>query len=229
VGDGLVLISAWESLVRNYAGLHEELKQKYMAHLKRQDAAPFSSKEIKELSQAGFLTGSTSVPTSSDTFLRPDMASLGTLQYVANAGSQYAAGSGEATAAGAVEHIAGGTGASNRMSLSSSTPTSCSFSLPNMGPYLKLLVSARDHLFSILSKSNAHKTMELERLRERWDGGAADKESEKHDRKGLLPGKTKKWRTFYGLTFEWVLAECIGAGLVECFQTGSIGLAVRAL
>jgi hypothetical protein len=45
----------------------------------------------------------------------------------------------------------------------------------------------------------------------------------------VLPGRTRKWKDFHGLKFEWVLAECLGAGLVEVFETGSVGLGVRAV
>lgn len=45
----------------------------------------------------------------------------------------------------------------------------------------------------------------------------------------LLPARTKKWKSFWGMRFEWVLAECMGAGLVEVFETGSVGLGVRAV
>ncbi|KAJ2984426.1 hypothetical protein NUW58_g6065 [Xylaria curta] len=46
---------------------------------------------------------------------------------------------------------------------------------------------------------------------------------------GVLPGQTRKWRQFYGLTFDWVLQEAVGAGLVEIFETRSVGRGVRAV
>jgi len=74
----------------------------------------------------------------------------------------------------------------------------------------------------------------MDLLRERWDGGIT-KGSEQEERKkargefsGLLPGRTKKWRGFWGLRFEWILEECVGSGLVEIFETGSVGIGVRA-
>ena len=77
--------------------------------------------------------------------------------------------------------------------------------------------------------------MPLYLLRERWDGGiAADGGTGADPGKrargefvGMLPSRTKKWRTFWGLGFEWVLAEAMGAGLVECFETGSVGRGIR--
>jgi hypothetical protein len=229
IGDGLVLVSAWERLVRADMGLEVELKEKYIALLKTRSAPSMSLDEIRKLSQAGYLTGSTVAPTASDTFLRPATASLGSLQSVAGAGSRHEAGSEGAVATSATAHISGGTGSSSRILPVSGPTSSHSFSLPNTGPYLRLLSTARDHIYSLLSKSGPHKSMPLERLKERWDGGVADTEVESHARKGILPGKTKKWRQFYGLEFEWILAECVGAGLVECFATGSIGIGVRVI
>jgi hypothetical protein len=131
----------------------------------------------------------------------------------------------------ATQHIHGGT------SLSSSRPSttgSYTFSLPHMGAHIKLLVDARNHLLSILKKTQ-HKEMPLDVLRERWDGGVAA-HTEQAERKklrgefaGVLPGRTKKWKQFYGMRFDWVLEECLGAGLVELFETGSVGRAVRAV
>jgi hypothetical protein len=72
-------------------------------------------------------------------------------------------------------------------------------------------------------------------LKERWDGGiagsdeAARAQRARGEWQGVLPGKTKKWKSFYGLEFEWVLEECLGAGMVECFKTGSVGVGIRAI
>lgn len=102
-----------------------------------------------------------------------------------------------------------------------------------MGMHIKLLVDARTHLLSLLKKSK-FKEAPLDVLRERWDGGVSGGNAEREERKkarrefvGVLPGRTKKWRQFYGMRFEWVLEECVGAGLVEVFETGSVGRAVR--
>jgi hypothetical protein len=103
--------------------------------------------------------------------------------------------------------------------------------------HIKLLVNARNHLLSILKKTK-FKEAPLDVLRERWDGGVAGAgvggNAERDERKkarrefvGVLPGRTKKWKQFYGMRFEWVLEECLGAGLVELFETGSVGRAVR--
>ena len=109
-------------------------------------------------------------------------------------------------------------------------------SLPTMGSYLKLVTSARQQLVTLLVKiSPKHKEAPLSMLRERWDGGmASDTAPARHASRrvrgefdGVLPGQTKKWKHHYGLRFEWVIEECVGSGLVEVFDTGSVGLGVR--
>jgi len=77
--------------------------------------------------------------------------------------------------------------------------------------------------------------MPLDMLRERWDGGiAANDEATKAKRyrgewKGVLPARSRKWREFWGLRFDWVLDEAVGSGLVEGFETGSVGKGVRCV
>jgi len=101
-----------------------------------------------------------------------------------------------------------------------------------MGTHIKLLVDARNHLLTMLKKTK-YNEMPLDVLRERWDGGVAANDIQAERKKlrgefaGVLPGRTKKWKMFYGMRFEWVLEECLGAGLVELFETGSVGKAVR--
>ena len=105
-------------------------------------------------------------------------------------------------------------------------------SLPNTGPYLKLLTAARSQLVSLIMKSK-FREMPVYLLRERWDGGvsgddpAAKAKKYRGEFSGVLPSRTRKWKQFYGLSFDWVLAECLGAGLVEAFETRSVGRAVR--
>jgi hypothetical protein len=72
-------------------------------------------------------------------------------------------------------------------------------------------------------------------LRERWDGGVPSGDGGMRTKKasgeftGILPGRTKKWKQFWGMRLEWILEECVGAGLVECFQTRSVGIGVRMI
>jgi hypothetical protein len=119
-------------------------------------------------------------------------------------------------------------------SQASSSNSDLAVSLPNIGPYLRLLYAARSHLLELLGKSK-YREAPLYLLRERWDG-SVESESRVSVAKrargefaGLLPGKTKKWKDLYGLGFDWALQECLGAGLVELFETKSVGHGVRAL
>lgn len=92
--------------------------------------------------------------------------------------------------------------------------------------------AARSHLVSLAIKSK-FREVPVHLLRERWEGGvsadvpAAKTKKYRGEFTGSLPSRTRKWKQFYGLSFDWTLAECLGAGLVEVFETGSVGQAVR--
>lgn len=133
----------------------------------------------------------------------------------------------------------GGVNASLRTSSASSSPTTSTadlhLSLPSTGPYVRLLAAGRAHLLELLSKT-AYRELPLSLLRERWDGAVDGENSSASRAKNVrgvfsevLPGGTKKWRKLWGMRFEWVLAECVGAGEVEVFETGSVGLGVRSV
>jgi len=189
----------------------------------------FTSPQLSALVTFGFLTSASNYPSNTSLFASPGASSL---LAVSTSGSRHAAGSLDAAGGTqATQHIHGGT------SLSGSRPSVAAqytFSLPNMGTHIKLLVDARNHLLTLLKKTK-HIEMPLDVLRERWDGNVAAHDIKAERKKlrgefaGVLPGRTKKWKTFYGMRFEWVLEECLGAGLVELFETGSVGRAVRAI
>lgn len=235
VGDGIASVKAWQALLRAHSGLADELKEKYI-HLMSTNptsttipGSAFTPAEIAALTGAGFLTSSTTLTTTASAFFASPGAS--SLSAISSSGSRHAAGSLEAVGGQhATQHMHGGTSLSSRIP---ATGTFC-FSLPHTGMHIKLLVDARNHLLSILKKSK-FRSAPLDVLRERWDGGVAGtSNAEREERKkarrefvGVLPGRTKKWKAFYGMRFEWVLEECVGAGLVELFETGSVGRAAR--
>lgn len=107
-------------------------------------------------------------------------------------------------------------------------------SLPNMGPYLRLLGSARTQILETLRKSR-YSEAPLYLIRDRWDGSVemnSRASMAKHVRgefSGVLPGRTNKWKQLYGLNFYWALEEALGAGLIEVFNTGSVGPGVRSV
>jgi hypothetical protein len=234
-GEGLVLVTEWEKAVQAVSGLPNSIKEKFILHLKSRPTSVFTPNELKSLLQAGLVTGKSTSSSVSDIFLQPGSASLGTLIHVAESGSRHASGSGAASAASAIEHTSGGARPLNTGQVQQSQ-LPYNLSLPNTGPFLRLLSNARAHLLSLLTKSGPYKSMPLERLHERWEGGATELGDQddfeglgRIEKRGVLPGRTKKWKEFYGLRFEWVLAESVGAGLVECFRTGSIGTGVRVV
>ena len=194
---------------------------------------------------AGFLTSSNLSINLANIFARPGDASAGTLTSIASI-SKAASGSLAATGGHGAVHGAGGGGgtaglqerAPNQNTSDQSHKQSIraggelQLSLPSTGPFLKLLTTARSHLISLLSKSKYSEAPE-NLLRERWNGGVATEGRSARTGKGafadILPSRTRKWKQFYGLKFEWVLAECVGAGLVEVFETGSVGRGIRAV
>jgi len=209
---------------------------------------PFSLSDVKELMRAGFLTSS-SISRSSNAYSSPAIISSGAKTSISSISR---AASGSMAAVGGEEAIydAGGRGGLRR---SSSQLVECpereskhnseqvldsgedvQLSLPNTGSYLKLVTAARSHMISLLMKSR-FREMPMYLLRERWDGGvsaddpAAKAKEYRGEFSGILPSRTRKWKQFYGLSFDWVLAECLGAGLIEIFETGSVGRAVRKI
>ncbi|CAG8983920.1 hypothetical protein HYALB_00006887 [Hymenoscyphus albidus] len=160
---------------------------------------------------------------------KPGDGSRGTLTSIDSI-SRAASGSMAAVGGEGAVHAAGGSGGGAK----SSTTQEYDLALPGAGPFLKLLSNARTHLLSLLSKSKYREAPES-LLHQRWDGGIAienDTTAAKRNRgefAGVLPGRTRKWKQFNGISFEWILGECVGAGLVEVFNTGSVGRGIRAL
>lgn len=137
-------------------------------------------------------------------------------------------GSLDAVGGGAAQMV---TGSGTPSSTSSSRPANetLSISVPNNGAFIKLLKAALDHLSRLLEQRSAFREMPEDALREAWDGGLAERRRGGAGFSGVLPGRTRKWREHWGLRFEWVLEEAVGAGVVEVFETGSVGRGVRGL
>ncbi|KAL8950210.1 MAG: hypothetical protein Q9222_003739 [Ikaeria aurantiellina] len=200
----------------------------------------FSPDEVSFLKRAGFVTSSVDRSSSESRICgSSDSASRAptSISYVSRAASgSLAATGGE----GAVIEAGGSLGlcrGKSQFGANDELPFSASrhqLALPNAGPYLRLLMEARSHLVSLIHKSK-FREIPLYLLRERWDGGISSDDSASQRKKyrgefaGVLPSRTKKWRQFWGLKFDWVLAEVVGAGLAELFETGSVGQAVRVV
>ncbi|KAI9766524.1 MAG: hypothetical protein M1840_006481 [Geoglossum simile] len=231
VGEGLVLVKEWERVVMENKELGEEIKQALLHHLRTNSTALtlpqslFTPTDATSLLHAGFLTSSTQSWTTTDVYSQPSPSLLGTLTSLSRTATTAASGTLAAVGGQNAIHNSGGNVGTN---LTNPTGASDEFhlTLPTTGAYLRLLTSARSHLLSLLSKS-PYREAPLSLLRERWDGGVADPARNQRRATDVLPGRTRKWRVFFGLEFEWVLAECVGAGLMELFETGSVGLGVR--
>ncbi|CAF9924698.1 MAG: hypothetical protein HETSPECPRED_005663 [Heterodermia speciosa] len=243
IAEGVILYPDFERLVHE-SGLDEEIANTLLQRLQDNPlllnlpSNSFTASEAAALKQAGFLTSSSQGQQPSTPFTHA--TSPGTLTSLLSV-SRAPSGSLAAVGGESAIHDAGGSGTASGIRRSSSqlstenlhsSNRTFQISLPNTGPYLRLLTAARAHLIALLQKSR-FKEMPLYMLRERWDGGIASDDPAARAKKyrgeftGVLPARTKKWKRFYGLRFEWVLAECLGAGLLELFETGSVGRAAR--
>ncbi|KAI0446744.1 serine-threonine protein kinase 19-domain-containing protein [Xylaria telfairii] len=246
VGEFVVLASDYETSLKTTTALSDTARENLLNFLASNPDSQVLGRdalrpsEIQELVHAGFLTahhtgGVVSHGAISGTmrsYARPeDKITLTSLETV----SRQAAGSVGTVGGEGALHNAGGSGGGSLsvMALTSSPSTEYRLAVPGAGSFLKLVSTALDHLMSLLGKSKFREGPESV-LKELWDGGIVkvDGTSARRARgefAGVLPGQTRKWRQFYGLTFDWVLQEAVGAGLVEVFETHSVGRGVRAI
>ncbi|KAL6716280.1 hypothetical protein ACLMJK_005846 [Lecanora helva] len=247
IGDGLILFKNIENLADAANGLERGIANKFLHYLKANPMAHtisrthFSLSEVTALMQAGFLTSSCQSQHAGDAYTLVNSA-LSEKATSIRSVSQAASGSVAAVGGERAIDDAGGRAGFRRSDsqLQAGSDRNAELnigqelrvSLPNMGPYLKLLTAARSHMVSLIMKSK-FREVPLYLLKERWDGGvpgddpAAKAKKYRGEFAGVLPSRTRKWKQFYGLTFDWVLCECLGAGLVEVFETRSVGRAIR--
>lgn len=245
VGEGVVLVEDWKTRVREEADLDDEVKEKYLALM---DANPtsqtaqttdLSKDEVRSLVQSGFLTSPAALSSGTSNLF----ASTGTssLSSISSSGHKAPTGSLAAIGGAAAIHDSGGSGsmlatsATRPSSLNKVQSQTMTFAVPSTGAYLKLLTTARTQLVALLRQlSPRYKEATWDLLWEKWDGNtptdaASKKKRERGEWTGVLPGKTRKWREFWGVRFEWVVAEAVGAGVVEVFDTGVGVWAIRAI
>jgi hypothetical protein len=226
----LVRTDAWVGLVRAAAGVGPAAGSKLVALLEGRDpTAPLDGGEIAELVSAGLLTGAPGRTAAVSTGIlagsnpAADAATLGSLASVSRAGARHASGTLEAAgASSSLAHLGGGGTRPNLLPSTGGGEDADPLrghrpSVPNAGPFLRLLADGRAHMLALLARGGPRRSLPLGRLREYWNGG------------GVPAWRTKKWRDLHGLRLEWVLADCVGSGLVECFPTGSVGIGVRVL
>lgn len=81
-------------------------------------------------------------------------------------------------------------------------------SYPNCGVFLKLINSGRAWLVKTLSKNSHHEMLE-EQLYPKWEGVTASGDSKMNNFR----------KPFYGYDLSWILADALGSGAVEVFNT----------
>ncbi|GIZ49669.1 hypothetical protein CKM354_001269700 [Cercospora kikuchii] len=244
VGEGVVLVEDWvERILREDVVLSKELKEQYVSLMREHPASQtvpvinVDQADIKSLVQAGFLTNPAALSsTVGNVFARPTGGPAGS---IATAGHTAVTGTFAAVGGSGAIHDSGGGGSTlatqhNRTHNNKVQPT-MTFSLPGTGSYLKMLTEGRQHLLFLLKQlSPKFREATKDLLEEKWNGNVLGDEVSKAKRmrgewSGVLPGQTRRWKQFHGLEFEWILAECLGSGLVELFDTGSVGMGVRAI
>ncbi|KAI6712378.1 hypothetical protein JHW43_005095 [Diplocarpon mali] len=228
LGEVLIMVRDLDDMIRK-SGVKEATRERFVEILRASPTAlkvargQLPEEDAKALMQAGFLTSSTPSWTSTEVFSRPAGGSRGTMTSLDRV-SRAASGSLAAVGGEGAVYAAGGSGGGSR----GPGAGEYTLALPTTGSFLKLVVSARAHLLSLLSRCKYQEAPES-LLRQRWDGGLATATYNRGECTALLPGQTRKWRQFRGMSFDWILGECVGAGLVEVFDTRSIGRGVRAL
>ncbi|ORY65848.1 serine-threonine protein kinase 19-domain-containing protein, partial [Pseudomassariella vexata] len=241
IGETLLLTTDLDKMIDECPQLSEATKEHFKTFLKENPATQMVPKtalswsELDQLFKTGFLTahhsGSvthSSVSNTVNLYSRPeDKTTLVSLETV----SKQPTGSlGTVGGVGAV-HNAGGSGQRTQWSLPDGV-TELRLAIPGNSAFLKLLSSALEHFVSLLSKSRFREATEGV-LRDRWNGVVPKddaRDAAKRSRgefTGKLAGQTRKWKQFRGLAFHFVLQQALGSGLVEVFETRSVGRGVR--
>ncbi|KAI0600787.1 serine-threonine protein kinase 19-domain-containing protein [Biscogniauxia sp. FL1348] len=247
IGETVMLASDYDQMVKDSRLLDECTKSSLLSYLAENpgaqtvDRTALQPSEIKQLVHAGFLTSHHtgiihygSMSNTMNLYSRPeDKTTLTSLDTV----SRQPTGSlGTVGGEGAV-HMAGGSGGGGgawSTNWVDTGTTELKLAARGNGSFLMLLSAALDHLVSPLAKSKYREAPETV-LRDRWDGGIAKEEARYAAKRsrgefaGIMPGQTRKWRQFFGLSFDWILQEAVGSGLVEVFETHSVGRGIRAI
>ncbi|PNP49308.1 hypothetical protein THARTR1_09916 [Trichoderma harzianum] len=218
MGEALIETSDLEAMVRK-TGMSEGAKEQFLEFLKKNPTAQtlprgaVTHAQTDELVRAGFLTSSLKAAPGTTLHVRPeDRTTLTSIHHV----SRFASGSVSAVGGQNALHLAGGSGGAPTLtgsSLASAEASDFRIAVPGHGRYLKLAEGAVDWLREMLDKTRWGEAPEVW-FRERFEGG------------GLYG---TRWKDFWGVEWEWVLGQAVGLGIVEVFETGSVGRGVRAL
>ena len=231
LGEVLILTRDLKAMLES-VGVPQEVTSSFLGVLREQprvttiSSSLLPDSHITTLMRAGFLVGSSLAKQRNTSLGGSSLVSIPTISR-AHSGSSGAVGGDSA-----FENL-GGVGAAKRHGYQDKRQcTELALSVPNIGIYARLLNAGRSHFVDLLGKSK-YKESPQYLLRERWDG-AVDNEGSVSTAKRIrgefsevIPAKTKKWAKLSGLNFDWVLEECLGAGMIEMFETRSVGLGVR--
>ncbi|KFA50185.1 hypothetical protein S40293_03657 [Stachybotrys chartarum IBT 40293] len=219
LGECLIESADLEAMV-DTATLTQETKDKFTSFLRDHPTTQLlprkvlNSSQEDELVRAGFLTGAHTATPGGTLRLRPeDRTTMTSLQRV----SQYASGTASAVGGPNVVHLAGGGGGAPTLTRADSSDTAAAAHLrvavPDHGGYLKLAEDGLAWLRQALGRTRWGEAPEAW-LRERFEGGS-------------LYGP--RWKDLWGMEWEWLVGLAVGLGVVELFNTGSVGRGVRAL
>ncbi|KAF5562923.1 hypothetical protein FPHYL_5432 [Fusarium phyllophilum] len=214
-GEALIEMTDYNEMLGK-ASLHEETRKSFRAFLKENPTTQILYKgalentQADELVRAGFLTSSTPSTPESTLDIRPEnRTTLTSIHHV----SRFASGTASAVGGHNAIHLAGGGGGAPTLTRSSSTPSGLRISVPGHGRHLKLATATVDWVRDSLRRTRWGEGPESW-LKERFEGG------------GLYG---PRWKELWGVEWPWVLGEAVGLGVVEVFETGSVGRGVRAL
>ncbi|KAJ6782814.1 hypothetical protein PWT90_07475 [Aphanocladium album] len=227
-GEALIETPMLVEMLRSSSTVSDATEAAYIAFLKTNPTAQTLGRktlpdaQTDELVRAGFLTSAATRATPGTTLhVRPeDRTTLTSIERV----SQFASGTLSAVGGQNAIHLAGGSGGAyaNAAAAAAAAATAAGngsegadyrIAVPGHGRHLKLAEAAVDWLRETLGRTKWGEGPEVW-LRERFEGG------------GLYG---PRWKELQGVEWTWVLGEAVGLGVVEVFQTGSVGRGVRAL
>lgn len=217
MGEALIEAPDLVAMVRD-AGLPAASADRFITFLRENPTAQtlprdaLSDAQADELVRAGFLTSSLRTGPGSTLDVRPeDRTTLTSIQRI----SRHASGSLSAVGGPGAIHLSGGGSGAPSLTEPSWAPGAADLrvAVPGHGRHLKLSSAGIEWLREALSRTRWGECPEAW-LKERFEGG------------GLYG---PRWKEFWGVRWEWVLGEAVGLGVVEVFETRSVGRGVRAL
>ncbi|KAL6358032.1 hypothetical protein LRP88_08211 [Fusarium phalaenopsidis] len=209
MGEALIEMTDLEDMLQR-AKLSEDTRNKFRVFLKENTTTQtlphgvLDSKQADELVRAGFLTSSTPSAPEGTLDMRPeDRTTLTSIHHV----SRFASGTVSAVGGRNAIHLAGGGGGSPALTHSSTSRSDLRLAIPGHGRHLKLASAAVEWVRDAMGRTRWGEAPESW-LKERFEGG------------GLYG---PRWKEFWGVEWTWVLGEAVGLGVVEVFETGSVG------